>query len=102
MFVNRKQICTFMAVIAAVIYPVYGVLGFENNQTPVIESIPTQYVLEGEQLNLTVKAIDPEGDEITMGIINRFLIGRLPSILNGEPGHFSLQMVVMYHPWMSR
>jgi len=40
----------------------------ENNRTPVFVSLPDQYVLEGDSLDLTITVADPDDDPLTLAI----------------------------------
>jgi hypothetical protein len=40
-----------------------------DNTAPVINSVPKQYILEGETLRFTVTAVDPDGDQMRLGML---------------------------------
>jgi hypothetical protein len=43
----------------------------EDNRSPVIASIPDQYVLEGDSLDLTISVTDPDNDAVTLAITSK-------------------------------
>lgn len=46
-------------------------LSAQANQAPLMESIPRLYILEGQELSITVAATDADGDAIVLALLNR-------------------------------
>ena len=65
---RNLQILVFSALIALLLLAGIAVAGGEP---PVIGQLSPVYVMEGEKVDLTINAVDPEGDDILFGLINR-------------------------------